>query len=129
MDPLTLLALFGPAIKDGAMALIKKWTGDAAGKPANATELIQLMEAESRQLEARIKAGDTEGATYPWIIGVIKLQRPIIVYLTVISFLTMAVLSYNGFTYQNNAMEMVCNMASTVIFWLFGERYNMKVQK
>jgi hypothetical protein len=122
MDPLTLLALFGPAIKDGTMALIKKWTGDSAGKPANTTELIQLMEAETKQLEARIHAGDTEGTTYPWVIAVIKLQRPIVVYFTFITFLFMSAYSFGSV----ESRTMVGNLCSTVVFWLFGERYNLK---
>jgi len=124
MDPLTLLALFGPAIKDGTMALIKKWTGSAAGQPSNTAELIQLMEAETKQLEARIKAGDTEGSTYPWVIAMIKLQRPLVVYSSFITFLFMSAYNLGSI----DAQTMVGNLCSTVVFWLFGERYNMKTE-
>lgn len=122
MDPIELLALFGPAIKDGTMALIKKWTGDSAGKPANVTEYIQLMEAETKQLEARCKIGDTEGETYKWVVAVIKLQRPIIVYGTIFSTLLMNIFNLGTTDQQASVMQM----ARIVIYWLFGERYQMK---
>jgi hypothetical protein len=122
VDPITILALFGPAIKDGAMSLIKKWTGDSAGKPANAQEAVMLIEAETKQLEARIKTGDTEGETYPWVIAVIKLQRPFVVYATLLTFLVMSTTGWGG----ASSLSMVANLFSTVVFWLFGERYQMK---
>jgi len=122
MDPLTLLALFGPALKDGAMALVKKWTGDAAAKPANVQEAILLMQAETEQLKVRNTVGDAEGATYPWVIAAIKLQRPIVVYGTLLTFICMT--SYNLGTPQTRVF--IANLTSTVICWLFGERYQMK---
>ena len=123
-DPITLIALFAPAIKDGAMAIVKKITGESAGKPANAQEAVMLMEAETKQLESRIKAGDSEGETYKWVIAIIKLQRPVVVYLTLIIFLTMC--ATNAGT--ESTLSMVGNLFSTIIFWLFGERYSLKKQ-
>lgn len=123
IDPLTLIALFGPAIKDGLSSVIKKFTGDAGSKPANVTEFIQLQDAETRTLEARAKIGDTEGETYKWVIAVIKLQRPLIVYLTMIFYLSMS--AFDAGT--DDARTSVTNMAAVVIFWLFGERYNLKL--
>lgn len=123
MDPVTL-ALFGPAIKDGFMSLIKKWTGDKAGKPANAQEAIQLMQAETEQLRARSQIGDTEGATYPLVIAVVKLQRPLIVYASVLTFLAMA--SFHMGDAESRAQ--VSQMVEIVVFWLFGERTLMKLK-
>lgn len=123
IDPLTLIALFGPAIKDGLSAVVKKWTGDAGSKPANVGEFIQLQDAETRALEARAKIGDTEGETYQWVIAAIKLQRPLIVYLTMIVYLFMAAKGAG----TEEARATVANFAAVIVFWLFGERYNLKL--
>lgn len=122
IDPLTLLTLFGPLIKDAGQGLVKKFVGDKAGKPANVDEAIKLMEAETKQLEARAKVGDTEGPTYEWVVAVIKLQRPIIVYLTLASFLTMSIFDLGSKETQDNVALMV----AVVVGWLFGERTLMK---
>lgn len=123
IDPVTLLALFGPAIKDGFSALVKKVTGDAGSKPANVAEFVQLQEAETRALEARAKVADTDGASYPWVIAAIKLQRPLIVYLTMLVYLGMAATG----TGTEDARGTVANFAAVIVFWLFGERYNLKM--
>lgn len=122
IDPLTLLTLFGPLIKDAGQGLVKKFVGDKAGKPANVDEAIKLMEAETKQLEARAKVGDTEGPTYEWVVAVIKLQRPIIVYLTLFSFLAMSIFDLGSKETQDNVALMV----AVVVGWLFGERTLMK---
>lgn len=123
IDPMTLIALFGPAIKDGLSAVVKKFTGDAGGKPANVGEFIQLQDAETRNMEARAKIGDTEGETYPWVIAAIKMQRPLIVYLTMLVYLGMAATGAGS----EESREMVANFAAVIVFWLFGERYSMKL--
>jgi hypothetical protein len=122
IDPLTLLTLFGPLVKDIGSGLTKKFIGDKAGKPANVDEAIKLMEAETKQLEARSKVGDAEGPTYPWVIAVIKLQRPLIVYLTLLSFLAMSIFDLGSLETQDNVALMV----AVVVGWLFGERTLMK---
>lgn len=124
IDPMTLIALFGPAIKDGFSAVVKKFTGDAGSKPANVGEFIQLQEAETKQLEARAKIGDTEGDTYKWVVAVIKLQRPTITYLTMLTFLLMAMLDVG----DTQDRETVANMGAVIIFWLFGERFQLKMK-
>lgn len=124
IDPMTLIALFGPAIKDTVGAVVKKFTGDAGSKPANVGEFIQLQEAETKQLEARAKIGDTEGETYKWVVAAVKLQRPTIVYLTILTFLIMSAFSVGSEQAQGN----VANMGAIIIFWLFGERFQLKAK-
>jgi hypothetical protein len=118
MDPMTLIALFGPLIKSGGQALINKFSKGDQFKPANVTEAIQLMQAESDQLKARISAADTQEPAYQWVASVIKLQRPIIVYLTICFWLGMVFFGVGS----ESDRKLVNDMASIVIFWLFGER-------
>lgn len=123
MDPVTLLALFGPALKDGVSALFKKFTGDAGAKPANVQEAVQLMEAGTKQLEARARVGDAEGPTYQWVTAIIKLQRPAIVYTTMGTFLLMSLFDIGS----EQSRVMVATFGQVVVFWLFGERYELKL--
>jgi len=124
MDPLTLVALFGPLIKSGGQALINKFAKGEQYKPANVDDAIKLMEAETKQLEARGKVGDTEGEALPWVTSVIKLQRPIIVYGTITGFMIMSLIDLG----TPEDKKMISEMATMVIFWLFGERTMMRLK-
>lgn len=122
IDPLTLITFFGPLVKDVGQGITKKLLGEKATQPANVGEVVQLMEAETKQLEARSKIGDSEGETYKWVIALIKLQRPVIVYLTLLSFLTMSLFDIGSPESRNT----VGQLASILIMWLFGERTLLK---
>lgn len=124
IDPLTLITFFGPLVKDVGQGITKKLLGDKAAKPANVGEVVQLMEAETKQLEARAKIGDTEGETYPWVIAAVKLQRPIIVYLTLLCFLLMSVFGLG----DQQSRDTVGQLSAIVIMWLFGERSLLKLK-
>ena len=122
VDPLTLLTFFGPLVKDAGQVLTKKILGEKTAQPANVAEAVQLMEAETKQLEARSKIGDTEGATYSWVVAAIKLQRPIIIYLTLASFLLMSVFDVGSPESKQN----VATVSAMLFGWLFGERTLLK---
>jgi len=124
MDPITLIALLGPLIKSGGQALINKFAKGDQFKPANVDDAIKMMEAETKQLEARIKVGDSEGPAYVWVTSLIKLQRPIIVYGTITGFMIMSLWGLGTDTDR----KLISDMAQVVVFWLFGERTLMKIQ-
>ena len=122
IDPLTLITFFGPLVKDVGQGITKKLLGEKATQPANVGEVVQLMEAETKQLEARSKIGDSEGETYKWVIALIKLQRPMIVYLTLFSFLLMSLFDLGSPESKQN----VATLAAMLFGWLFGERTLLK---
>ena len=124
MDPITLIALLGPLIKSGGQALINKFSKGDTFKPATADDAIKMMAAETEQLIARSKVGDTEGPTYMWTTAIIKLQRPVIVYGTITAFILMSFFALGTL----DDRKMIGELAQVVIFWLFGERTLMKLK-
>ena len=124
IDPITLVALFGPLIKSGGQALINKLAKGEQYKPASVDDAIKLMQAETEQLKARIMAADTSDPVPPWVAAIVKLQRPIIVYGTITGFMLLTLFDLGS----PEAVKILADMASMVIFWLFGERTLMKIQ-
>ena len=125
IDPITLVALIGPLIKSGGQALINKFAKGEQYKPANVDDAIKLMQAETEALKARILVADTNEPSYPWVAALVKLQRPVIVYGTISGYMIMSLWGLG----TPEAAKMVGELATIVIFWLFGERTLMKVSK
>jgi hypothetical protein len=125
IDPVTLIALFGPLIKSGGQALINKFAKGEQYKPANLDDAIKLMAAETEQLKVRISAADTTDASYPWVAALVKLQRPVIVYGTITGFMILTLFSLG----TPEAQKVLADLSSMVIFWLFGERTMMHQSK
>lgn len=124
IDPITLVALFGPLIKSGGQALINKFSKGEQYKPANVDDAIKLMGAETEALKARIAVADTSDPSYPWVAALVKLQRPIIVYGTISGFMLMALFDLG----TPEAAKTLSDLANIVIFWLFGERTLMRIE-
>jgi len=125
IDPVTLIALVGPLIKSGGQALINKFAKGEQYKPANVDDAIKLMQAETEALKARIQVADTNEASYPWVAALVKLQRPVIVYGSITGYMIMALFDLGN----PDAQKMVGELATIVIFWLFGERTMLKIAK
>ena len=64
-----------PVAVDGVRGLINKFTGGAGAKPSNPDDVVKLMEAETKRLQALANLEGT-GQTYKWVEAVRKLQRP-----------------------------------------------------
>ena len=64
-----------PVAVDGVRGLINKLTGGAGAKPSNPADVVKLMEAETKRLQALANLEGT-GQTYKWVEAVRKLQRP-----------------------------------------------------
>lgn len=118
VDPVTLIALFGPLIKSGGQALINKFSKGDQYKPANLEDAIKLMQAETEQLKARMAVADTQEVSYPWVAAIIKLQRPIVVYGTISGFMLLTLFGLG----TPEASKVLADLSAMVIFWLFGER-------
>lgn len=125
IDPITLVALLGPLIKSGGQALINKFANGDQYKPANVDDAIKLMQAETEALKARISTADTQEVSYPWVSASVKLQRPVIVYGTITGFMIMSLFDMG----TPEAAKVLADMSAIVIFWLFGERTLLSINK
>lgn len=119
----TLIPAFLPAVSDGLRGLFNKFTGGAGAKPANVEEVVTLMDAETKRLEALSKIDNAEGVSQ-WVSNIRALQRPV-VSLCIIG-------AYVGTVAFNADAEIVNNIGSyaqMVTFYLFGDRTYMYMKK
>lgn len=120
MDPLTVLAALGPLVLDLGKGLIGKVLGQADYKPVNVDEWARMRGIELETFRAINQAG-AEGESYPWVHAVIKLQRPIVV------GVTLGVWAWSRTFGQ--ASPDIDNAAGVVCFYLFGDRTLIAAKK
>lgn len=113
MDPLTLLAAFGPLAIDAGKALIQKFFAPAEFKPTNIDQYIQMREIDLKMFTAMNDAGGTN-QSYLWVEACVRLMRP-----------GAAVIVLGTWAFQNMmglSDPAVDNFAAAVGFYLFGDR-------
>lgn len=109
-DPLTMLAALMPSAVKLGDALVQRYIVPDKIKPASVAEAVQLAQAENERIKI-ITSADSSGETYKWVEAVRKLQRPIVVFVTLGAFVA------------NPLNEVIANLFSTVMWYLFGERF------
>jgi hypothetical protein len=113
MDPLTILAAFGPLVVDLGKSLIGRFIQTDNYKPVNVDEYAKMRQLDLDMFKAMNDAGGTN-ASYPWVEAAVRLMRPAV---GCIVLGTWAYLELNG-----TSSESVSNFASAVGFYLFGDR-------
>lgn len=113
-----------PALTDGIRGLLAKVTGSEGAKPQTVDEAIRLMEADNRRLELLGKL-EGEGETYRWVEAIRKLQRPIVGFLVTLAY----VLAVSGVVADDFKADLAAQIASSYIFYLFGERAYMHMTR
>lgn len=112
MDPIsaaTVLTAFIPALSDGVKALFHKFT-DTGPQPQNVDDAIKLMQAETAKVQALAALDSVTGTVHTWVNDVRAMQRPVAVVAALVGFMLF------------NDSAMWGNMASSAIFYLFGDR-------
>lgn len=114
IDPLSMLAVFGPlAVKLGE-SVISKFITPETFKPSTIDDYIKMKELDVKQFEVINNAGGNN-PSYPWVEACVRLMRPGI---AVVVIGTWAVCQ---FTVQN-CDPAVQNFAASIGFYLFGDR-------
>lgn len=126
MDPLLLTTVFTsllPVAVDGIKTLIGRKTGD---KPAvlTADDYAKVTDVDVRKLQALAELDKPQGSSYPWVEAVRSLQRPVVVSLVMVSWLYGVI-----FPMPPDKFLLVSQLASSVFFFLFGERVSFYVQQ
>lgn len=62
-----ILPALAPAVTDGIRGVFAKWSGGAGGTPQNVNERIQLMEAETKRLQALAEIDKPSGEPAQWV--------------------------------------------------------------
>lgn len=113
MDPLSLLAIFGPLAVDAGKALIHKFIAPDEFKPASIDEYAKMRTIDLDMFKAMNDAGGTN-QSYPWVEAIVRLMRPSVALITLGSW---AYLNVNGLS-----SPTVDNFAAAIGFYLFGDR-------
>jgi len=123
MDPITLLAAFGPLAVDFGKSLIGRFIQTDSYKPVNIDEYAKMRQIELDTFKAMNEAGGAN-PSYPWVEAVVRLMRPAVALLVLGSWVAL--------TLQGQSSPTVDNFAAAVGFYLFGDRtlfYSKKGQK
>jgi hypothetical protein len=120
----TILPALLPAAADGIRGIIAKFTGGAGANPQTVEEYIKLQDANNKRLELLANL-EGQGETYKWVEAIRKLQRPVVVFTTLA---TWVVVFLNPQTYDDFTRDVVQASASSVWFYLFGERGYMAIK-
>lgn len=114
MDPITILAALGPLAVDLGKSLIGRFVNKGDFRPATIADWLAMRKADAEMFAAMNASGGPP--SYPWVEAVVRLQRPAV---AAIALLTWAWLEL---TTPGGAPQGVVNFASSVGFYLFGDR-------
>ena len=116
MDPLTILAAFGPLAVDLGKSLIGRFITPAEGyRATNVDEAIRLRQSEIALFNAVSDAGGS-GTSFPWVEAIRQLMRP------AVAGVVLSVWAYEAVYRTTGATPEVTNFAAAVGFYLFGDR-------
>jgi hypothetical protein len=113
MDPLTILAAFGPLAVELGKSLIGRFIAPDTFKPATVDDWLRMRDADVRLFEVMNAAGGAN-PSYPWVEAIIRLQRPAVVAVTMGLWVYCEAAGVEAPT--------VANFAAAVGFYLFGDR-------
>ena len=112
-DPITLLAGLGPLVTDVAKTLVNKYIAPDTFKPTTIEQYIKMKQMDIDSFNAMNQIGGNN-PSYPWVEAMIKMQRPLVVYVGLL------VWSYTKIT--NTPDSSVDNFMAAIGFYLFMDR-------
>lgn len=113
MDPLTILAAFGPLVVDLGKSLIGRYIQTEGYKPVNIDEYIKVRQVDLEMFKAMNDAGGAN-PSYPWVEAIVRLMRPSVAGIVLGTWATLKL--------QGQSSDAVDNFAAAVGFYLFGDR-------
>ena len=119
MEPFTALAALLPLLTSAGNAAIQRWIAPDTFKPTTLADYLGLKNADVELFKAINAAGGT-GQTYLWVEAVVRLMRPTVAAIVLITWAT-AHLSVD-ITGIDADTQNIDNFASAIGFYLFGDR-------
>jgi hypothetical protein len=113
MDPMTVLAAFGPLVVDLGKSLIGRFIQTDTYKPVNVDEYVKMRQFDLDMFKALNEAGGSN-PSYPWVEAVVRLMRPSVAIIVLGTWATLKL--------QGQSSDTVDNFAAAVGFYLFGDR-------
>lgn len=118
MDPVTILAAFGPLLIDAGKALVQKFLAPDEFKPTKIEDYVRMRELDLQMFKAMNEAGGTN-PSYPWAEAIVRLMRPGFAAVIVSVWAIVHLQRLHGVELDTSTVD---NMASAVGFYLFGDR-------
>lgn len=113
MDPLTILAAFGPLAIDLGKSLISKFLAPETFKPATIEQYVEMRKLDVEMFKEMNAAGGTN-PSYLWVEACVRLMRPFA------AVVVLGAWAYNSLVGTHD--PAVDNFAAAVGFYLFGDR-------
>lgn len=114
-----------PVVADGFRGLFAKVTGGAGGTPQNVNERIQLMEAETRRLQALAEIDKPAGEPSTWVTDVRAIFRYAAISLiwlaTIVAVFTPSV--------PQSITIMLLDLSGACMSFVIGERMYLSLKK
>ena len=122
MEPFTALAALLPLLTSAGQAAIQRWIAPDTFKPTNLADYLGLKNADVELFKA-INAAGGSGPTYQWVEAVIRLMRPSVALIVLITWAVTHLSIYaSGVDGAEVNTQSVDNFASAIGFYLFGDR-------
>ena len=122
IDPISLATIFTSLLPTGsyiAKRVADYYTGGS--NPSNSSEATESRKVDAQILEQISKVDNADGAS-TWVVNIRALQRPMVVYCVLFNWSLMTIMGMNGYKIDLQLYVIVANLASSVFFYLFGDR-------
>ena len=120
IDPVslaTILTAFIPTATYGIKRIIDYKTGGAS--PSNAAEQVELRKSDVEMVKVINAVPENISR---WVANIIALQRPIVIFVILFNWTLLTAHGLTGGTVDLQLYVIVANLASSAIFYLFGDR-------
>lgn len=114
-----------PALTDGVRGIFAKFTGGAGGTPQNVNERIQLMEAETKRLQALAEIDKPAGEPSRWVSDLRASFR--YVSISVIWMATIVAVFTTGV--PEAIVMMMLDLSGACMSFVIGERMYLGLKK
>lgn len=114
-----------PAVTDGLRGVFAKLTGGAGGTPQNVNERIQLMEAETKRLQALAEIDKPSGEPHQWVTDV----RAIFRYAAITLIWVATIAAVFTHSVPENITLMMLDLSGACMSFVIGERMYLTLKK
>ncbi|QGH72195.1 MAG: hypothetical protein [Caudovirales sp. ctOwN3] len=114
-----------PALTDGVRGIFAKFTGGAGGTPQNVNERIQLMEAETKRLQALAEIDKPAGEPSRWVTDMRSSFR----YIAILVIWIATIFAVFDTNVSQNIVLMMLDLSGACMSFVIGERMYLSLKK
>lgn len=114
-----------PALTDGVRGVFAKFTGGAGGTPQNVNERIQLMEAETKRLQALADIDKPSGEPSRWVTDIRASFR----YVAITAIWLATIIAVFSPVVDQAIVVMMLDLSGACMSFVIGERMYLGLKK